>query len=78
MTSAEHWVQRADVTARLEAEATSIAKRLGHILCSWLDIGHDRRSRCIRCYGAAVIRVRQFAGAPLGGEALNLRCKGRP
>jgi hypothetical protein len=72
------WLPIGTVLSSLETEANATALRLGHTLCQWLRIGdRERRSRCITCQASAVIRARQFRGAPMGGEALTFRCAGR-
>ena len=71
------WPDTEQVAQRLIAEGAASATALGHRLVQWLLIGRVWRSRCADCARPAIVRPRVWGAAPIGGEALLLRCTGR-
>jgi hypothetical protein len=77
MSAPAHWPGRADFALERCTEAGQTADRLGHRLTDWLQHEGTLRARCMHrgCDAAAIVRPRNWHGAPLGGPALYLRCK---
>lgn len=75
----EGWIATEAVAVTLCREAIATAKALGHSLTSWAEPTPGvLRARCYNhgCCAPAVLRVRQWHGATLAGEALTFRCEG--
>lgn len=69
------WPDGVDVSVRLTREAKAVAERLGHKLSEWLPREGEWRARCVTCSALVVVAPRDFARAPIRGEAATFRCR---
>jgi len=69
------WTSRVDAAqnACLEAEAT--AKRLGHDLGGWTEVGGSWYALCLGCRERLVVRPRQFGALRIKGAPVVIECR---
>lgn len=74
----DSWIHAGDLARAQQHQARSIADRLGHRMTSWVAVREERAlymARCVVCWEAAIVAVRNLGRAPISGVAVSLHCR---